>query len=568
MLLSNRYQVIKKLGEGGFGQTFLAQDIQMPSKRFCVIKQLKPTTTSPQIFQLIQERFQREAVILEKLGERSRQIPSLYAYFNENKQFYLIQEWIEGPTLDELIHSRNLLTEDAVRKILLNLLPVLEFIHNEGIIHRDIKPENIIIRKDDQMPVLIDFGAVRETMGTVFNSRGNPTSSIVIGTPGYMPSEQAAGRPIASSDLYSLGLTAIYALTGKTPPELITDPQSGEILWCSHAPHLSASFAEILEKATRSHPRDRYSSAGQMLSALQGKMSHNSTPHRQNVQRISTPVTVAVSPAQSTPVPRTQLAQSRSPFILPSLILGGLIGASILIGVFLAKTNSPVVDQPSTPTRAAEPTPHNVSSNVATPSPTITQISPSPTPQAIPQTNSKPSVPEGVASPITSPEPNRSTSQPLSKDLFLTSSSGSRVDIYDQPSLRSASPHYGVNGDRVTALEQRQGEDSRIWYFVRFPSGADGWVRSDFVRSSDSLNAAPKSVQFPRSGRIAGQSPGSRVNVRSAPSTRSDSPHYGLVGDRVTALKQSQGEDGKTWYFVQFSSGATGWVRADFVELQ
>jgi serine/threonine-protein kinase len=159
--------------------------------------------------------------------------------------------------------------ETTVKNILINLLPVLDYVHSMGIIHRDIKPDNIILRRQDGLPVLIDFGAVKETMGTVVTTQGNPTSSIVIGTPGFMPSEQAAGKPIRSSDLYSLGLTAIYALTGKQPQDLQIDQDTGEILWHSYAVNLSSKFVAVLDKTIRWHPRERYSTASAMLNALQ-----------------------------------------------------------------------------------------------------------------------------------------------------------------------------------------------------------------------------------------------------------------------------------------------------------
>ena len=165
MLLNNRYRILSTLGSGGFGETYLAEDTQMPSQRRCVIKQLKPIQNNTQIYQLVQERFQQEAAILEKLGSTSNQIPSLYAYFQFNDQFYLVQELIEGDTVTEKIQQYGLLTEIAVREILLSLLPVLEYVHSKRIIHRDIKPDNIILRHHDGKPVLIDFGAVRESMG-------------------------------------------------------------------------------------------------------------------------------------------------------------------------------------------------------------------------------------------------------------------------------------------------------------------------------------------------------------------------------------------------------------------
>ncbi|MBD3882258.1 protein kinase [Phormidium tenue FACHB-886] len=270
-LLGNRYQVLQTLGSGGFGTTYLAEDLQMPSRRKCVIKQLKPIANNPQIYQLVQERFQREAATLELLGDESNQIPKLYAYFSEGDHFYLIQEWIEGMTLHEKARTQGTVPEAEVQQILTQILPVLSYVHSKRIVHRAIKLDNIILRQRDGKPVLIDFGAVRETMGTVISSQGGSVSSIVIGTPGFMPSEQAAGRPLYSSDLYSLGLTMIYLLTGKFPHELELDPATGEVVWRKYAPQASAEFASVLEKAIQYHPRDRYHTADALLTAIETK---------------------------------------------------------------------------------------------------------------------------------------------------------------------------------------------------------------------------------------------------------------------------------------------------------
>ncbi len=270
-LLSDRYQIIRTLGSGGFGETFLAEDTHMPSRRRCVVKRLRPVQDNPQINQLVQERFQREAAILEQLGNNQDQIPELYAYFygQADQQFYLVQEWVDGDTLGAIAHQQGRLSEAEVRRILIALLPVFDYVHRQAIIHRDVKPDNIIVRRLDQQPVLIDFGAVRETMGTALNSQGRPTQSIIIGTPGYMASEQSVGRPVYSSDLYSLGLTAIYLLTGKQPQEFMTDSSTSDILWRSDAPQISPELAHILDKAIASHPRDRYQTAPEFLLALQ-----------------------------------------------------------------------------------------------------------------------------------------------------------------------------------------------------------------------------------------------------------------------------------------------------------
>src|ERR671932_2408111 len=280
-LLNNRYRIIQALATGGFGETFLAQDTHMPSGRHCVIKQLKPLANNPNVYQLVQERFEREAAILEQLGEGSTQIPRLYAYFAEHGQFYLVQEWIEGVTLNAALQRNGLLGESDVKEILLSMLSILDYVHNRGIIHRDIKPNNIILRQHDGKPVLIDFGIAKETMGMVVNPQGEITSSIVVGTKGFMPPEQAAGKPVYASDLYSLGLTAIYLLTSKRPQELETNPETGQFVWHTDAVKVSPSVAAILDKTTQPHPRDRFSTAREMLLALQAD-----TPILKNIPEI------------------------------------------------------------------------------------------------------------------------------------------------------------------------------------------------------------------------------------------------------------------------------------------
>ncbi|MEM8779557.1 MAG: serine/threonine-protein kinase, partial [Cyanobacteria bacterium P01_G01_bin.49] len=268
-LLSNRYQIVGTLGKGGFGETFLAIDTQMPSARKCVIKQLKPAVQSPEIPDWLKERFAREAAILEELGEKHPQIPALYAYFSEKDNFYLVQEWIEGETLTQIHQRQGNFSDSQIQEILREILPVLDYIHGRRIIHRDIKPDNIIMRASDGKPVLIDFGIVKETVATMMNGHGKTAYSVALGTPGYMASEQAAGRPVYSSDLYSLGLTVLFLLTGKTPQYLETDPQSGEFLWQKEVFSLHSMLARVINKTIRFHPRDRYTTAKQMLGDLQ-----------------------------------------------------------------------------------------------------------------------------------------------------------------------------------------------------------------------------------------------------------------------------------------------------------
>ena len=401
-LLNNRYRVLQMLGSGGFGNTFLAEDTYMPSARRCVIKQLKPVTHDPQAYKLVQERFQREAAVLEELGEGNTQIPRLYAYFQEAGQFYLVQEYIEGDTLTKRVEQRGRLAENEVKQILVSLLPVLDYVHSRRMIHRDIKPDNIIMRKQDGLPVLIDFGAVKEAMNTVVNS-SNSAPSIVIGTSGFMPAEQAGGRPTFASDLYSLGMTAVFLLTGKMPQELQTDARTGELLWRQYAPNINSNLAMVIDRTIRFNVGDRFVSAKDMLNALQSAgtpsdvatqvVSPGGLPHPGNG---STTPTANHSPRQTVPAgtPPVITTNERHPFVVGGLIAAGLVLGAIALAVGLTRSpqrSSPVSsssdpareqtspEQPSatTPSRSQptyseptreQPTPEQPSATIPSPS--------------------------------------------------------------------------------------------------------------------------------------------------------------------------------------------------------
>ncbi|MGD1912354.1 MAG: protein kinase [Rivularia sp. (in: cyanobacteria)] len=381
-LLNNRYQVIEVLGAGGFGETFLADDTHLPSRRRCVIKQLKPLLDEPKTYQNIQQRFEREAAILEFLGEGSEQIPNLYAYFSENGLFYLVQEWIQGQTLTNIVEADGCLDQKSVKEILLSLLPVLEYVHSKGIIHRDIKPDNIILRNSNRKPVLIDFGAVKETVRTAIISSGNPTKSMVIGTPGYMPIEQGLGHPVFASDIYSLALTAIYLLTGKHPHELESNPQTAEIIWENYAPQrLSNSLKTVLSKAISPNVGDRYSTASKMLDALQSNTQTNAVLPVQNTQQ-----TVAVSPGARIPQNTPNSANKSK----PPVIVGGLLAIGLIGGVAIANFNrqQPEEDVVISQTPGAESRDRNSIPSVEPSLPespsseaTVTKVQPTKTPE-------------------------------------------------------------------------------------------------------------------------------------------------------------------------------------------
>ncbi len=258
-LLNNRYRILNLLGKGGFGHTYLAEDTHQPPRR-CAVKQLTPVT-DPGEYRWRQERFAREAAILRDLGEVSNgQIPKLYDYFVEEEAFYLVQELIEGETLSEKVKNEGPFSVTAVMGILGSLLSVLTYIHNSNKIHRDIKPDNIILRQEDGEPVLLDFGIVKEVIN--LDSQGNPTTSTAIGTTGYMPPEQQNRRPVYASDLYALGWTGIYLLTGKHPYNVEKSQ------WRKLALGIDSRFADILDKATELETMNRYKATQEMLHAL------------------------------------------------------------------------------------------------------------------------------------------------------------------------------------------------------------------------------------------------------------------------------------------------------------
>lgn len=395
------YPIIKELGDGGFGKTYLATHTQMPSRPNCVLKQLKPVANDPQLQQLIQERFEKEAIILEGLAEGSNgMIPRLYAYFVEQGQFYLVQEYVDGQTLNDRVRSQGIFTEPQVRDLLTNILPTLSYVHSRGIVHRDIKPDNIMLRQRDNKPILIDFGAVKETMSTMVNNSGNSTRSIVIGTPGFMPVEQMSGRPMYASDIYALGLTAIYLLTGKMPAEIETDPSTGDINWQPHALNVSPQLLRVLNKATQASSRDRYSNAQEMLDSLaENHQVPQTLSQTQPTPTIVSPIpnsqqvqTVYAPPEQQFQVQPTNFNQSNSQNPLTAAIIGvGVGGVLIVLGLVLGKTFSSndsakntdkQLDKVATPSNTSSSSVPDSTSNPNQPRPTPIN---SQIPQVIPQ---------------------------------------------------------------------------------------------------------------------------------------------------------------------------------------
>ncbi len=261
-ILGSRYKVLKYIAKGGFGTTYLAEDTQLPGKDLCVVKQLSPGSQAPNVLNIARRLFKNEAATLHKLGHHDR-IPELLAYFEEEEKFYLVQQYINGQTVEQELNSEEIWSEAKVIALLLDSLEILEYIHTQGVIHRDIKPANLIRRHQDHKIVLVDFGTVKNMLQ---EQTKTDQLTIAVGTQGYMPVEQARGKPYHTSDIYALGIIGIEALTRVEPLKLEED-DDGELIWF-HLANVSSPLAEILTTMTRCRHTDRYQSAQEARQAL------------------------------------------------------------------------------------------------------------------------------------------------------------------------------------------------------------------------------------------------------------------------------------------------------------
>jgi serine/threonine protein kinase len=269
-VLQARYQIVQNLGAGVFGQTYIAVDIDQPQNPKCVVKQLKVTSSQPSYLDTLRLRFLTETETLKHLGHHN-QIPQLVTCFEENERFYLVQEFIEGHALSgELPINRNpgyLWNESEVIQLLQDVLSILEFVHSQGVIHCDVKPENIIRRAWDDKLVLIDFGSIVPidfSVDTVLPIYRIPVTSL-----GYIPPEQFIGQTHPNSDIYSLGMIAIQAISGMTPLQLKIDPHTNEIIWRSQDTQVGDYLASVLSQMIRYSYKERFFSAAEVLQALQ-----------------------------------------------------------------------------------------------------------------------------------------------------------------------------------------------------------------------------------------------------------------------------------------------------------
>jgi eukaryotic-like serine/threonine-protein kinase len=368
--LRGHYQIIKHLGSGGFGETYLAEDLNLPGNPKCVIKFLKPQSSTPFVLETAKRLFDKEAEVLYKLGHHS-QIPQLLAHFEEGEEFYLAQEFIDGDDLKHELSQDSQHSEDRVIELLTEVLSILEFVHQQQVVHRDIKPANLIRRKQDGRIVLIDFGAVKEISQLASDASGQTSITIAIGTPGYMPNEQLSGKPRFSSDIYAVGMLGIQALTGLSPQQLEEDPQTAEIMWRDRLipGTCSTDLVSILDKMVRYDFRQRYQSATEVLQALASlfQISPNSA------------TTIRI-PAQTRIHPK-KAGKSPAPLLMWSTLTSGVVAASVALAFNQSLPNEPITPAKQVNPlvihsfRSPQPQPPKVTSTAIKPTP------PAPSPQ-------------------------------------------------------------------------------------------------------------------------------------------------------------------------------------------
>jgi serine/threonine protein kinase len=269
-LVDGRYRIQRLLGQGGFGRTYLVSD-QRRFDEFCVLKEFVPNTTANHLIDRARELFQGEAKVLYQLDHP--QIPKFVAWFEQNNRLFLVQDYVDGKTYLQILRDRlkrgQTFSEAEVIQLMIDLLPVLDYLHNCYIVHRDISPDNIMLPDRGSKPVLIDLGVVKQIVTEVhtgsLRSTTNSNYSLMVGKLGYCPPEQIdCGQCYPSSDLYALAVSALVLLTGKQP-----SAEDNLESWFSQEIKIGDRFARILTRMLAENPRARYQSAKHVLGELQ-----------------------------------------------------------------------------------------------------------------------------------------------------------------------------------------------------------------------------------------------------------------------------------------------------------
>jgi serine/threonine protein kinase len=455
-LLQQRYRILNMIGEGGFGRTYLATDRarasaadRTESDEFCEIQEFIPTSQIPGAITKAKEFFKQQAILLYQL--QHPQVPRFWATFEEQGRLFLVLDYIEGKTYGQLLEERRdegqAFSETDVWQLLLQVVPALGYIHSKGVIHREISPDNIICRSRDRLPVLSDFGVVKEFADKL---HANSDTSIYSGKPYYAPSEQfTRGKLSPSSDFYALAVTAIVLLTGKEPSALfIGDRMNWD--WRKWT-QISDGFADVLQRMLNPDPNERYQAAIEIYRDLQALVMPDNEPVAAPPPLGARPselptVAVAATPQPEAPKPeepkrpQTAITQlnARSIWEKPIVFipLGILISLLAGLGSWLAVSNF-LRNKPS-----AEPTATTPPKQIDFNNPTIpTDASPtdSTTTDTIQPILDRAVVKEGTVD----------ATKPIRYKLLATS--GQNLDIQLVP-IGSSSPSPTVTNSAVPAI--------------------------------------------------------------------------------------------------------------------
>ncbi len=382
VVLGDRYRIGKEIGQGGFGRTYLCEDINRFNEP-CVLKEFAPQVQGTALLTKAQQLFEREAGVMYRL--QHPQIPMFREMFRVNRsgvgQLFLVQDYVAGHNYQQLLRHKlkqgKTFTEIEIAEFLTQILPVLGYIHSLGVIHRDISPDNLIRRQSDGLPVLIDFGGVKQVAVNAASQymSGSGVQSDVptrLGKIGYAPNEQIQrGVVFPHSDLYALAATTLVLLTGKEPPDLI-DPQSFSWNWREYA-SLSPSLASILDRMLQLRPHDRFASAQDILSALKTPNLSNPPPvppkplsvppqQPQTIAPNTQPPTVVATPKQQSAPPtlattnKSSLMRVMGQTWLAIAAIVGAVGLGWVVAMLLSKRAEPVRSATSSDPVAAAPT--------------------------------------------------------------------------------------------------------------------------------------------------------------------------------------------------------------------
>ena len=279
-LIYNRYSILHIERTSSFSKVFFALDTYQNPPRSCVIKVFEPIVQKPKIARWIEQEFQKEAKRLKQLSLGNPHLPEIYTYSNEFQVYYLVRELIEGETLREKVRAKGKFAPQMVREILVKLLSVLDYLHQQGVIHQNIQPKNIIWREEDNIPILINFGSIKQIVST-YGFYGDKQIFSSSNINGYAPAEQTIGKAVPASDLYSLGLTAIYLLTARNPIELPVNAESNNFQLTEEIAALDPDLAQVVTRAINSNLSERYQSAAEMLDALAHQQPNSIVNHTQ-----------------------------------------------------------------------------------------------------------------------------------------------------------------------------------------------------------------------------------------------------------------------------------------------